>query len=110
MILNMNQQEDVFEALHGLLHQSVTSRGNLLIATGGSLKPSKCFYHLISYSWKPDGMWVYDANEEREDLLLEIPLPDGMSGPIEHCGVNKAHKTLGVIPVPLVITRQRLHL
>lgn len=52
--LNMDQQEDVFEALHGLQH-SVTSWGQLLIAIGRALKPSKCFYHLISYTWKPDG-------------------------------------------------------
>jgi exonuclease III len=97
--LNMNRQEDEFEALHGL-QQSVTSWGNLLIATGGSLKPSKCFYHLISYSWKPDGTWVYDDNEEREDLPLEIPLPDSTSAPIEHCGVHEAHKTLGVMTCP----------
>lgn len=78
----------------------MTNWGRLLIATGGSLKPSKCFYHLISFSWKPDGTWGYDANEEDEGLQLDIPLPDGSSATIEHCGVDQAHKTLGTMTCP----------
>jgi hypothetical protein len=38
--LDMDQVEDEYEALSGL-QRSVTSWGDLLIATGGSLKPSK---------------------------------------------------------------------
>jgi hypothetical protein len=97
--LDMTKNEDKFEALIRL-QESVYNWGKLLIATGGSLKPSKCFYHLISFSWKPDGSWVYDSNEEDEEIVLEIPLPDGSSAPIEHCGVDEAHKTLGVITCP----------
>jgi hypothetical protein len=59
--LDMTQQESAVEALHGL-QDSVYDWGKLLIATGGSLKPSKCFIHLVSFSWKPDGTWVYDSN------------------------------------------------
>lgn len=70
------RREDVLETLH--------TWGRLLIATGGSLKPIKCFYHLISFSWMPDGTWVYDDNENEEELQLEeIPLPDGSLAPIE---------------------------
>ena len=58
------------------------------------------FLHLISFSWKPDGTWVYDDNEDKEELKLEIPLPDGLLAPIEHCGVHSAHKTLGVMMCP----------
>ncbi len=74
--LDMTQQESVVEALHRL-QESVYKWGKLLIATGGSLKPSKCFFHLVSFSWKPDGTWVYDSNEEYKEMQLEIPLPDG---------------------------------
>jgi hypothetical protein len=31
---------------------------------GKTIKPSKCFYHLISLLWKSDGSWVYESNEE----------------------------------------------
>ncbi len=52
--LNMNKVETVAEA-HTALQDSIHNWGHILIATGGALKPSKCFYHLISFSWKPDG-------------------------------------------------------
>ncbi len=97
--VNMERGEDKYEALDSL-QQSVTSWGNLLIATGGALKPEKCFYHLISFSWKADGSWVYDTNEEDEELQLYIPLPTGSVAPIEHCGVDMAHKTLGTMTCP----------
>ena len=78
----------------------MTSWGKLLIATGGSLKPSKCFYHLISFSWKADGTWFYDKNEAEEDLQLYIPLADGTEEAIQHCGVEEVHKTLGTMTCP----------
>ena len=96
---DMTKDEDKLETL-AHLQDSVLNWGRLLIATGGSLKPSKCFYHLISFSWKPDGSWTYDANEDDDELALEIPLPDGSTEAIEHCGVEEAHKTLGVITCP----------
>ena len=33
------------------MKDSVESWGKLLIATGGTLKPVKCFLHLISFDW-----------------------------------------------------------
>ncbi len=94
--LDMTKQESAVDALHGL-QESFYDWGKLLIATGGSLKPSKCFFHLVFFSWKPDGTWVYDSNEEDEGMQIEIPLPDGSSVPIRHCVVNEAHKTLGMM-------------
>ena len=79
--LDMTGREDVMDALYGL-QQCVTSWGSLLIATGGALKPGKCFYHLISSKWKKDGTWAYDDNEEKEELQLEIPRPDGSFVPL----------------------------
>jgi hypothetical protein len=94
--LDITRQESMVEALQGL-QESVYNWGKLLIATGGSLKLSKCFFHLVSFSWKLDGTWVYDSNEEDKEMKLEIPLPDGSLVPIQHCGVNEAHKTLGTM-------------
>jgi hypothetical protein len=94
--LDMTRQERPVEALHGL-QESVYDWGKLLITTGESLKPSICFFHLISFSRKPDGTWIYDSNEEDEEMQLEIPLPDSSSEWIRHCGVNEVHKTLGTM-------------
>lgn len=52
----MDVDESALEA-HRHLQDSILSWGNLLIATGGSLKPSTCFYHLISFTWKRNGQW-----------------------------------------------------
>ncbi len=73
---NFAWNKTVVEALLHL-QGSVTNLERLLIAIGGLLKPSKCFYHLITFSWKPDGMWVYDGNEEDKALQLVICLLDG---------------------------------
>ena len=70
--------------------------GQLLIATGGSLKPEKCFYHLVSFEWKVDGTWKYAKNEKAEDFQLVVPLPDGSFEQIEHASVDTVKETLGV--------------
>jgi hypothetical protein len=76
------------------------SWGKLLIATGGSLKTSKCFYHLVSFLWKQDSTWEYDKNEDNKELQLVIPLLDGTVAPIEHCGVDEAQNILGLMTCP----------
>ena len=50
----MDKTEDVADA-HFHLQSSINNWGKLMIATGGSLKPEKCFFYLISFTWKPDG-------------------------------------------------------
>jgi hypothetical protein len=52
--LDMNKMEIVVEA-HAALQSSIHNWGRILIATGGALKPATCFYHLVSFTWKPDG-------------------------------------------------------
>ena len=44
------------------MQESVRNWGKLLIASGGSYKPPKCFYHLISFDFKRDGKWFYEEN------------------------------------------------
>jgi hypothetical protein len=95
----MDADESALEA-HQQLQDSVLSWGNLLIATGGSLKPSKCFYHLISFQWKRNGQWMYASNEEEECLQIVIPQTDNTVTPITHLGVNAASKTLGSMTCP----------
>ncbi len=51
---------------------------------------------------------MYDANKETDTLLLEIPLPDRSFPPIEHCGVDQAHITLGVMTCPSVCPKAKI--
>ena len=44
--VNLEQEESVFEA-NEAMQESILNWGQLLIASGGALKPIKCFYHLI---------------------------------------------------------------
>jgi hypothetical protein len=62
------------------LQEAITKWGKLLLASGGALKPIKCFYHLISFEWKADGSWVYENNEESEEFQAVVPLADGSVG------------------------------
>ena len=97
--LDMRADQAVEEA-HVSLRDSVHNWGQLLVATGGAFKPVKCFYHLISFVWKRDGKWAYAHNEEREDLDIDVPLPDGSYAPIDHLSVDTARETLGVYTCP----------
>ena len=63
--LDMEHDECVVEA-HDAMQESIVNWGQLLIASGGSLKPAKCFYHLILFKWKKDGLWDYEHHEDKE--------------------------------------------
>ena len=70
---DMNKVETI-TAVHEALQQSIHKWGLLLIATSGSLKPGKCFYHLILFSWNSDGTWRYETNKQLSDLGIMVPL------------------------------------
>ncbi len=54
--LNTTKTKTAMEALT-TLQDTVINWGLLLIASGGALKPAKCFCHLISFKWMADGTW-----------------------------------------------------
>jgi hypothetical protein len=97
--LNLNGYEGV-EETHAALQSSLDSWSQLLIATGGALKPEKCFYYLLSYKWDRMGKWSYEANEKKEEFGVRVYLPDGTYAPIEHLSVNEARITLGMSSCP----------
>ena len=72
---------------------ALTAWGKLLIATGGMLKPEKCFYYFVDYEWQDDGSWVYS---DMVDWELLVPQSDGSETPIEQLPVDKSKKTLGI--------------
>jgi hypothetical protein len=49
-LLHINLTKDkTVDKVHAAIQNSANSWGNLLIATGGVLQPSKCFYSIISF-------------------------------------------------------------
>jgi len=97
-ILHLNgiREESVVEA-HEALQASVTNWGKLLIATGGTLKPTKCFSTLISFDWNLDGTWSYANHHEDEETKIFVPMPNGSSEAIEHVSVDTPKETLGIV-------------
>jgi hypothetical protein len=97
--INMYANEGVDETLLHL-QESITNWGRLLLATGGALKPCKCFYYLISFEWREDGSWRYAENETNEEYQIRVPLADGSMAEIEQYGANVPSKTLGSMTCP----------
>ena len=97
----MEKIDDAAET-HYHLQESVTNWGKLLRATGGALKSSKCFFHLVSFQWRPDGTWKYDTNENNNEFRITVPTCtwDGSNTQIDHHGVHHATKTLGSMTCP----------
>ena len=74
--------------------------GRLAIASGGSLKPEKCFWYLIAFKFRngvPDYKTIRDFPP---DTVLRVPAPDGSEHPIQLLEVTEAKKTLGVLQCP----------
>ena len=72
------------------MQESILNWVRLLIATRGSLKPIKCFYHIFLFVWSSDVRWKYESNEEDEELDIAVPIPDGYSVSIEHVAFGKS--------------------
>jgi hypothetical protein len=88
--IDLTQNERV-NKVHKRIQESVNSWGNLLIATGGALKPAKCFYSIILFKWD-NSVWKYASNESNAELGVRLPLPGGGSARIGHKSVSHAEK------------------
>ena len=93
------ETDETVEEAHRAIQASITNWGHLLIATGGALKPPKCFGSLISFDWK-DGKWSYASNHLKGEFGMTVPLPNGTHAPITHHPVDHAEKTLGAMTAP----------
>jgi hypothetical protein len=96
--LNMECNEPVLD-IHVALQRSIKNWGKLSIATGGSLKPDKCFFHLMDFAWTKKGGWQYVMHHEDITAAITVPMPDTMS-PITHQAVDNAQNMLGVVTCP----------
>ncbi len=99
--LNMEGDETISET-HLALQCAIENWGKLLIATGGTLKPDKCFFHLMDFQWTQRGGWQYIGHHKDEPASMFVPLPNGLRAPIQHRAVDNAQKTLGIITCPSV--------
>ena len=90
--------QDIFSVSKVLttMQTNLNKWANLLIATGGALNPSKCYWYLIAYKCI-DGKWEY--NDDRK-CRLSIPLPDGSRTEITQLSVDEEKKMLGVWSSP----------
>jgi hypothetical protein len=68
----------------------------LLIATGGTLNPDKCYWYMVSCICR-EGEWMYDKTKLYE---LTIILPDGTCRAITQLRVTDSRKMLGVWSSP----------
>jgi hypothetical protein len=69
---------------------------HLLNATGGALKPEKCWWYLLDYTCK-DGEWKYTDAVPRELYIIN---PDGTKSTIKQEGATVSKKTLGIYDSP----------
>jgi hypothetical protein len=81
------------------IQESVNNWGNLFIAMGGALQPSKCLFSTIFFEWI-NGMWKYTLNEQKGEFGVTVPLPGGGKAGIGHRLVCHAKKTLGRMTFP----------
>eukprot|EP00804_Cyclotella_cryptica_P006975 CCRYP_007113-RA/>CCRYP_007113-RA protein AED:0.75 eAED:0.75 QI:0/-1/0/1/-1/0/1/0/1178 len=89
------EEEDTIYTAHAAIQKSISSWGELLIATGGALKPPKCFYYLIGYTWDQEGNWSYQKASDFPNMTVQVPLPDGSAAPIQHYSIDTPSITLG---------------
>ena len=95
----MDRYEDTTDSFFGL-QEAIVNWAKHLLASGGALKSSKCFYHLISFRFKVDGTWAYKGNIGNEGFQAVVLLADGNFAPIVHLGVDDSTKTLGSMTRP----------
>ena len=98
--IDMSADDSMFVTFEKM-QESVLNWGRLLIATGGSYKPSKCFYHLISFPWSKDGKWKYEENHDKPEYEMHVPMPDGTMAKIDHLPVTTSKESLGVWTSPV---------
>jgi hypothetical protein len=68
----------------------------LLNATGGALKPEKCFWYMLDYTCQ-DREWTYAEMTQQE---LFVTNPDKTKSQINQEGVTASKKTLGIHDSP----------
>ena len=66
-----------------------------LMATGGALKPEKCWWSLIDFKPTPQG-WQYITSHNTPGLKMEVPTEKGIRTPIQRLDCTEGIRSLGV--------------
>ena len=74
----------------------LTQWSTVLNATGGALKPEKCFWYMLDYTCE-DGEWSYAEMTPRQ---LFVTNPDGIKSQINQEEVTVSKKTRGIHDTP----------
>ncbi len=64
--------------VHWEMEASIHNWGNLLLATGGELKPKKCSYPLIAYGGQAQCGWTYYDCSTDDGYQMTVPTEDGV--------------------------------
>ena len=91
-------KEDITDPYELMLQaqKEITQWSLLLNATGGALKPEKCFWYLLDYTCI-EGEWTYTV---RSDFELSVTNLDGSRSSIKQEEVSTSKKTLGIYDAP----------
>jgi hypothetical protein len=81
------------------VQNSVTDWSKLVIATGGALRPEKCFWYWIAFCFRNGVQYYCSLQELPKDPLL-VPLRDGLLHPIELKQFDDPTVTLGELQCP----------
>ena len=65
------------------------------MATGGALKPQKCWWSLIDFKHTPQG-WQYITSHDTPGLKIEVLTEKGIRTPIQRLDCTEGIRSLGV--------------
>jgi hypothetical protein len=89
-----NSPSETAEQVTSKMQEAVNAWHGGLRATGSALKPDKCLWCLVSFSWDK-GQWFY-ASQTSQPGVLTIPVPHGVPVPIQQLDPCTAIKVVGV--------------
>jgi hypothetical protein len=93
-LLNMLTELLNIDKLMEITQGNLNAWARLLMGTGGSLKPPKCYWYLITYI-NNNGVWNYDYYDSNHYELTK-PLKDGNRHTIKQLPTSESRKMLGV--------------
>ena len=95
-LLHMSRTERVSKAeFVAQVQRAIYYWAKLLQATGGSLKPEKCYWYLLSYKFVR-GVACLKTIQDIKQYTLLIPQPNGDEVPIALKSPNAASEVLGI--------------
>lgn len=98
-LLHLSDGTERDEEFFDRIQQATFDWGDLVQATGGHLKPSKCFWYMLSWRWQRGEAILKKVSQLPSQPLL-IPQPDGSTVPIPLKDVTHSEKKLGVWSSP----------